>query len=588
MSGSTDIVATRQLPTLPYEVFLMIIKEFIADAKNECIDDLIWLVGYARGNIDEIEGHDNDIGNEIEDGSNSSKDAKDGVKYDSALESDEPRPGPYFYVDAYGYDYSCEEIGGLEEIQKERYEATRLPLQLNRDTRAMELCASMLTADPALWPVFDETCLWIGARSEQYNQIDDDDKDRKRLAFYRMLKEVVNEHQCGHEARQHETTSLTHDLPSRNLAKARMDPSSSTAVVQRLSGLDTTSSISTSVADDDAANWWSDRWSDCWSALPYELFLIIVEEFLEATEEDFLDDLLWCQRPSVSPLVNPDGDLGKISVFSRKYKVRRQKAFYKHSRVISGVNRKTYAMFHERYRLLPIEDRGHHLRPAFSDRASFMFFADAPPSFGIPLHPSICFPRVESLENAFNFDIVAADEPEFVAAAFPSLRFLSTRVTLTRVPLPAAPHDHDDMLPLIDGAKLLSLEVYSTERYKECDCYLPPQTNNHIEDGEEGGDNEIEDGFYESESDWCESLSDYYPIGGYYYDSEDDESDWCESLSDYYPIGGYYYDKNENKENEDNENEDINTDDDKISNQNNQGKGDQDAQKDAQDNEGDN
>ncbi|KAF6828931.1 hypothetical protein CPLU01_08257 [Colletotrichum plurivorum] len=222
MSGSTDIVATRQLPTLPYEIFLMIIKEFIADAKNE--------TRLTMPRYDETEA------------THGTKDAKDGVKYGSAPESEEePRPRPYLYVDDFGYDYGDDENGGLDEIQRERYEATRLPLQLNRDTRAMvqsvfprlpwgirnkeeqgwthtlrgvgalllperdyfspclleihsgirqELCATMLTLSPELFRMVDEICIYARVEfTKEYEEVKWSDRDRKRLLLRQMLRE---------------------------------------------------------------------------------------------------------------------------------------------------------------------------------------------------------------------------------------------------------------------------------------------------------------------------------------------------------------------------------------------------------------
>ncbi|KAF6828930.1 hypothetical protein CPLU01_08256 [Colletotrichum plurivorum] len=396
-----------------------------------------------------------------------------------------------------------------------------------------------------------------------------------------------------------------------------MDPSSSTAVVQRLSGLDLTSSSYTSVADDDATN----CWSDCWSALPYELFLIIVEEFLEAAEKKFrLDREIWCLRLYVTCRSN-------IGVNLYEGSNRRQKAFYKHILAVSTVSRKTRAIFRERFCLIPVAG-GYFDAPVKPPRrvwasnkaicALYVSLTPIPPA--VALWPSTCFQRVERLYSTLE-EKMFIEPPDGMSAAFPSLKIFSGYVRFVRLPLPVEPHNHDEMLPLMGDASFFSLSKFDAARYQvialrwawlweqgarilgygsgyyrlsqvpdtandhlveffpspshgvqfkflraQCDCYL--------EDGE-GSDNAIEDDYYDSAYDgydyydYYESEGDYYPI----------EGDWSESENN----GNESENNNNESKDDDSESEENNTDDNETGGQNNQGEGDQDDQ-----NEGDN
>ncbi|KAF6804445.1 hypothetical protein CSOJ01_10172 [Colletotrichum sojae] len=349
-----------------------------------------------------------------------------------------------------------------------------------------------------------------------------------------------------------------------------MDPSSSTAVVQRLSDLDLTpsSSSSTSVADNGATNWWSDRWSDGWSALPYELFLIIVEEFLEAAEKNFrLDQEIWCLRLYVT--------CRSIGVCLYEGSNHRQKAFYKHILAVSTVNRKTRAIFRERFCLVPVAG-GYFDAPVMpprrvwaSNKATFALdtnLTPIPPA--VALWPSTCFQRVERLYSVLE-ERMFIEPPDGMSAAFPNLKIFSGYVRFVRLPLPVEPHNHDEMLPLMGDASFFSLSKFDAARYQVIASrwawlweqgarilgygsgyyrlsqvpdtadghlveffpspshgvqfkFLRAQCNCYLEDGE-GSDNAIEDDYYDSAYDYYdyyESDGDYYPIEGGYSESE--------------------------------------------------------------------
>ncbi|KAF6804444.1 hypothetical protein CSOJ01_10171 [Colletotrichum sojae] len=225
---------------LPYEVFLMIMKELVADAEKKAIGNQAWGLGYFRGHVDgdrlcsglmgevvlagetqdtnddgsdavddkseTYESEDDDDDDEEDDDNSTNDGANEEVSNSAEGENDDDEYDrdtdgadelqPYFYV--YG--------PGL--TQKRRYALIRLPSQISRDTRALvhavfprlpwrlespERCSSL---ELHLWDVYDFLCVVLRTEfTETYKNIDFNDEYRKRLAFYEMLREMVDGHQ---------------------------------------------------------------------------------------------------------------------------------------------------------------------------------------------------------------------------------------------------------------------------------------------------------------------------------------------------------------------------------------------------------